>query len=177
MPNSEMSEGSSQTIRTKRTVDNLWDIELREVDSQIRIFGNFEIFVHPRQAADDPIAGLSIHATPVSSLAVLNRSRDVDEEEVAARTRFVRDCLADCLSACFVRGRGCRDNCCASPRELGRNKRYLLQVIESLFPRKGMICEMSISRQTTQNDLIHLVRAHDESNLLVTETRSVHLVR
>ena len=151
---------------------NLWDVELREVDSLVRIFGNFEITVHSHQTSNDPLAGLSIHAVPVSS-----HTRDVDKEEVAARTRFVRDCLADCLPACIVRGRGRRDNCCASPRELSRNKCCLLQVIESLFPRKGMICEMSISRQTTQNDLIHLVRAHDESNLLVTETRSVHLVR
>jgi hypothetical protein len=75
-------------------VDNLWNAVLGEVDSQIRIFWNFEIFVHPRQASEDPLPRLSVHTTPVSFLAVLNRGRHVDEEEIAARTCLVLNCLA-----------------------------------------------------------------------------------
>lgn len=67
---------------------------LGEVDSQIRIFWNFKIFIHPRQASEGPVPRLSVHTTPVSFLAVLDRRRHVDEEEIATRTCLMRDYLA-----------------------------------------------------------------------------------
>lgn len=67
---------------------------LGEVDSQIRIIWNFKIFIHPRQASEGPIPRSSVYTTPVSFLAVLNRRRHVDEEEIATRTCLMRDYLA-----------------------------------------------------------------------------------
>ena len=75
-------------------MDNLRNAVLGEVDSQIRIFWNFKIFIHPSQAYEGPVPCLSVHTTPVSSLAVLNRRCHVDEEEIAARTCLMRDYLA-----------------------------------------------------------------------------------
>jgi hypothetical protein len=89
-----MNKRSSQRSRSKRTVDNLRNAVLGEVDSQIRIFWNFKIFVHPRQAFEGPLPRLSVHTTPVGFLAVLNRCRHVDEEEIATGTCLMRDYLA-----------------------------------------------------------------------------------
>jgi hypothetical protein len=75
-------------------VDNLRNTVLGEVDSEIRIFWNFKVFVHPRQTFEDPLPRLSVHTTPVGFLAVLNRGRHVDEEEVATRSCLMRDYLA-----------------------------------------------------------------------------------
>ena len=127
-------------------MDNLWNTVLGEVDSQIRIFWNFEIFVHPRQAFEDAVPRLSIHPTPIGFLAILNRGRHMDEEEIAARTCLILDSLAYGLPSCFVRRNRCCDNCRAGARELRRDKPYPLQVIVALFPRKGMVCVKSEPR-------------------------------
>jgi hypothetical protein len=103
-------------------VDNLRNAVLGEVDSQIRIFWNFEIFIHPGQASEGPVPRLSVHTTPVSFLAVLNRGRHVDEEEIAARSCLMRNCLPYGMPSCFVRRNRCRDNRCASTRELRRDE-------------------------------------------------------
>jgi hypothetical protein len=99
-------------------VDNLWNAVLREVDGQIRIFWNFEIFVHPRQAFEDAVPRLSIHSTPIGFLAILNRGCHMDEEEIAAWTCLIRDNLADGLPSCFVRRNRCCDHRRAGAREL-----------------------------------------------------------
>jgi hypothetical protein len=103
-------------------VDNLRNAVLGEVDSQIRIFWNFEIIVHPGQASEGPVPCLGVHTTPVSFLAVLNRGRHVDDEEIAARSCLMLNGLTYSLPSCFVRRNRCRDNRCASTRELSRDK-------------------------------------------------------
>ncbi len=159
-------------------MDNLWNAVLGEVNSQIRIFWNFKIFVHPRQAFEDAFPRLSVHATPVSLLAVLNRGRYVDDEEIATRTCLVRDRLAYGLPSCFVRGNRCSDHRRASACELRSDKPYSLQVIEALFPRKGMVCVKSEPRQIgTRVWLGYLVRCYGGRNRSTTGTNYVHLVR
>jgi hypothetical protein len=116
-------------------VDDLWNALLGKVDGQIRVFWNLEIFVHPGQPSTDPLPRLSVHAASVGFLAVLDRSRDVDDEVVAARACLMRDCLTYNLPARLVRRNRRRDDCCASPRELRRDECYSLQVIRPLFPR------------------------------------------
>jgi hypothetical protein len=141
-------------------VDNLWNAVLGEVDSQIRIFWNFEIFVHPRQAFEDALPPLSIHSTPISFLAILNRGRHMDEEEIAARTCLMRDNLAHGLPSCIVRRNRCCDHRRAGTRELRRDKPYPLQVIVALFPRKGMVCVELEPRQVGDKGSGYLVRCY-----------------
>lgn len=139
-------------------MDNLWNAVLGEVDSQIRILWNFEIFAHPRQAIEDALPRLRIHSTPISFLAILNRSRHMDEEEIAARTCLVRDSLAYGLPACIVRRNRCCDHRRAGTRELRRDKPYPLQVIVALFPRKDMVYLKSEPRQIGDKGSGYLVR-------------------
>jgi hypothetical protein len=139
-------------------VDNLWNAVLGEVDSQIRILWDFEIFVHPRKAIDDALPRLRIHSTPISFLAILNRGRHMDEEEIAARTCLVRDSLAYGLPACIVRRNRCCDHRRAGARELRRDKPYPLQVIVALFPRKGMVYLKSEPRRIGDKGSSYLVR-------------------
>lgn len=131
---------------------------LGEVDSQIRILWDFEIFVHPRKAIDDALPRLRIHSTPISFLAILNRGRHMDEEEIAARTCLVRDSLAYGLPACIVRRNRCCDHRRAGARELRRDKPYPLQVIVALFPRKGMVYLKSEPRRIGDKGSSYLVR-------------------
>jgi hypothetical protein len=128
-------------------VDNLWNAVLGEVDSQIRIFWNFEIFVHPRQAFEGALPPLIIHSTPISFLAIINRGCHMDEEEIAPRTCLMRDSLAYGLPSCIVRRNRCCDHRRAGTRELRRDKPYSLQVIVALFPGKGMVCVKSEPKQ------------------------------
>ena len=139
-------------------MDNLWNAVLGEVDSQIRIFWDFEIFVHPRQAFEDALPCLSIHSTPISLLAILNRGRHMDEEEIAARTCLMRDSLAYGLSARFVRCNRCCDHRRASAGELRGDKPYPLQVIVALSSRKGVVCVKSEPRQIGDEGPGYLVR-------------------
>ena len=139
-------------------MDDLWNAVLGEVDSQIRIFWNFEIFVHPRQAFEDALSRLSIHSTSISLLAILNRGRHMDEEEIAARTCLMRDSLAYGLPACFVRRNRCCDHRRAGARKLRCDKPYPLQVIVALFPRKGMLYVKSEPRQIGDQGSGYLVR-------------------
>jgi hypothetical protein len=134
-------------------VDNLWNAVLGEVNSQICIFWNFKIFVHPRQAFEDPLPRLSVHTTPVSFLTVLNRGRRMDEEEIAARSSLIRDCLAYGLPSCVMRRKRCRDDCCASAREFRRDKPYPLQMIVALFPRKSMVCVVKSEPRHTGQEI------------------------
>jgi hypothetical protein len=155
-----MNERHRKGLDEKRTVDNLWNAVLGEVDSQIRIFWNFEIFVHPRQAFEDALPPLSIHSTPISFLAILNRGRHMDEEEIAARTCLMRDNLAYGLPSGIVRRNRCCDHRRAGARELRRDKPYPLQVIVALFPRKGMVCVKSEPRQIGDKGSGYLVRCY-----------------
>jgi hypothetical protein len=120
-------------------VDNLWNAVLGKVDGQIRVFWNLKIFVHPGQPSTDPLPRLIVHAASVGFLAVLDRSRDVDDEVIAARTCLMCNCLTYNLPARLVRCNWRRDDRCASPRELRRDECYSLQVIRALFPRKSMV--------------------------------------
>ena len=120
-------------------MDNFLNAVLGEVDSQICILWNLESLVHPGQSSESPLSRSSVHTTSVGFLAILDWGRDVDEEEVATRTCLVRDCLAYSPSSCIVRGDWCRNNCCASARELRCDKSYSLQVYVALLPRNSMI--------------------------------------
>ena len=131
-------------------MDNLRNAVLGEVDGQIRIFWNFKIFVHPREAIDDALLRLSVHTTPISFPTILDRGRYVYEEEIAARSCLMRDRLTNGLPSCIVRSNRCRDHRCTRARELSRNKPYPLQVFVALFPRKGMACVKSEPRRIRQ---------------------------
>jgi hypothetical protein len=65
-------------------VDNLRNAVPGDVDSQIRIFRDFEILVHSNHARDDSSPRFSIHTTSVGSLAIINRGRNVNKEKVSA---------------------------------------------------------------------------------------------
>ena len=158
-------------------MDNLWNAVLGKVDGQIRVFWNLKVFIYPSQPSTDPFPCLSVHTTSVGSLAVLDRSRDVDEEKVAPRTCLMRDCLAYDLPACLVRRDWRRDNRCASSRQFRRDERYSLQVIVALFPSEGMVSEKVRTSTNWAREPGYLVRGHFGSNRLVTGTRSDHLVR
>lgn len=131
---------------------------LGEVDSQIRIFWNFEIFVHPRQAFEGAFPPLNIHSTSISFLAILNRRRHMDKEEIAARTCLMRDSLAYGLSSCIVRCNRCCDHRRAGARELRRDKPYPLQLVVALFSRKGKVCVKSEPKQIEGKRSSYLVR-------------------
>lgn len=137
-----------EKTRKRRTMDNLRNAVPRDVNCQVRIFRDLESLVHPNHALDDSIPRLSIHTTPVGSLAIIKRGRNVNKEEVPAGACLMHDCLAYGLASRLVRRNWRCNNCCASARKLRRDKCYSLQVIVAFFPRKDMVCRRSVTTKT-----------------------------
>ena len=121
------------------TVHDLRDILLRRVDGQIGPDRRLELVVDAREPPNLARPRLGVHAPPVRPLAVRERRRDVDREEVPARPARVQHRVARDVAPFLVRRDGRGDDRGACARELGRNERDALDVFVPVFPGEAQV--------------------------------------
>lgn len=74
---------------------DLRHVLLRDIHSKVRPLKWLKLLVDARDAADLSLARTRVHALAVAHLAVLERGRDVDTEEVRAGARLLEDRVLD----------------------------------------------------------------------------------
>ena len=117
----------------KLTVDDLRNSLFRHIDGQVGIVRVLIDVVDTSEALDLTSTGPSIETLAVGGLAVLERSRDVDEEEVATSTTALEHMLLGSLSRAFVRSSGSGDDSCTSTSKLTSDVSDSLDVLVSVF--------------------------------------------
>lgn len=113
--------------RERRTVYNLRYALLCHVDGEIRLLRGLILVVHTREVLKVALPRPCVHTLAVRRLAVLERGRNVHEEEVARTAILVND-VASHLAPALVRGHRGGDHRRTRARKLGADPRDALQV-------------------------------------------------
>ena len=93
--------------KSQRTVHNLGDVLLRHVHGKLRALEGLELDVDPCDARDLARTCAPVHAFAVVLLAVRERRRDVDREEIRAGASLRQDRALDGVARRLrVHGRG-----------------------------------------------------------------------
>lgn len=102
---------------------------LGQVDDEVRVLWCLVNVIDASEALDLASASLGVDSPPVRLFAVLERSGDVDQEEVAAgSTASLGDSLASGSAAALVRRDGSRNHTSAGAGKLGRDECDALDV-------------------------------------------------
>ena len=117
----------------KLTVDDLRNGLPSHIDGQVGILRVLVDVVDTGEALDLTSTGPSIETLAVGSLTVLERGRDVDEEEVSTSTTALEHMLLGSLARAFMRSNGSCDDSCASAGEFTSDVGDSLDVLVSVF--------------------------------------------
>lgn len=108
---------------------DLGDALSGNIDRQVCTVRSLILDIDTSDALELSSTRAGVDTLPVAHLAMLQRRRDVHNEDVAASTSAVEDSLLDGIAGRALGGDGCGNDCCAGTSKLCCNKPEALQVL------------------------------------------------